>query len=480
MRRQENSHNIDLILLGKPIFIFSIFVLLLNDHVLKTYYPSWVTGKLSDFAGLFFFSILLGAVLNIIFPPFRLKQDQSASFAFGFTAIWFVLMKTLPFFNTLTENVLSRILFQNVQIILDPTDLIALAILLPAWRLRAQADAYHVGTKKNASYTVLVLGLLASLATGRVPSLSVGQFIVYEGAIYADMSGYFFDDKENIPYSTDGGKTWETIAVSDLPNQVVEKRGNYPKLPVSICIPNEPSICYCTDNEKILISSDGGKTWQTDWEIPLGRKKFMERYRKLDMGPYDLVVFPLKNGYRVLVAAGEEGILVKELDGDWKRQSVLGAGPTPYQANDPFDAFYLVLVEILVTSAVAILLLFLYVLVHAKTYGSVGIILSVLFIFVMIFIVWSFPIGYYTLNAAFILFLFLFFFMNVEAKINTVDRTNRGVKALGFVWLASIAFFVLWTTGIIPVYEISLVCAVSTNVAYFIWLLYRLVVGVEK
>ena len=105
--------------------------------------------------------------------------------------------------------------------------------------------------------------------------------------------------------------------------------------------------------------------------------------------------------------------------------------------------------------------------------------MSVLFVFLMIFIAWRLPIGY-TFYVAFIVLPILFLFMNVEAKNNTVDRTNRGVKALGVVWLASIAFFVLWTIGFIPVYEISLACAVSTNVAYFAWLLYRLVMRVRK
>ena len=41
--------------------VLGIVVLLLNDHVLKQAFPGLITGKLSDFAGLAFFPLLLQA-----------------------------------------------------------------------------------------------------------------------------------------------------------------------------------------------------------------------------------------------------------------------------------------------------------------------------------------------------------------------------------------------------------------------------------
>ena len=38
-------------LLGRPWFLGFVFVLALNDHLLKDLYPGWWTGKPSDFAG---------------------------------------------------------------------------------------------------------------------------------------------------------------------------------------------------------------------------------------------------------------------------------------------------------------------------------------------------------------------------------------------------------------------------------------------
>lgn len=47
--------------LVNPVFLFSLVILLLNDIFLKYQFPNFLTGKLSDFAGLFAFSFFLFA-----------------------------------------------------------------------------------------------------------------------------------------------------------------------------------------------------------------------------------------------------------------------------------------------------------------------------------------------------------------------------------------------------------------------------------
>ncbi len=61
--------------LQHPATWLSIALLLVNDHVLKVLYPSWITGKLSDFAGLFFFPFLLA--LAWVFSCLDQKSLQS-------------------------------------------------------------------------------------------------------------------------------------------------------------------------------------------------------------------------------------------------------------------------------------------------------------------------------------------------------------------------------------------------------------------
>ena len=51
--------------LGHPLSLGAVALLLLNDHVLKQAFPSILTGKLSDFAGLFFFPFLLAVLVGL-------------------------------------------------------------------------------------------------------------------------------------------------------------------------------------------------------------------------------------------------------------------------------------------------------------------------------------------------------------------------------------------------------------------------------
>ena len=76
-----------------PLTLISLILLLVNDHVLKIVMPSWLTGKLSDFSGLFFFPFLLAALLAFVLRE-KLNARQVGALAFGITAVWFALMKT--------------------------------------------------------------------------------------------------------------------------------------------------------------------------------------------------------------------------------------------------------------------------------------------------------------------------------------------------------------------------------------------------
>ena len=62
MKSKNPAFENSLACLQHPLTLLSIAILLLNDHVLKVVSPSWLTGKLSDFAGLFFFPIIVNGV----------------------------------------------------------------------------------------------------------------------------------------------------------------------------------------------------------------------------------------------------------------------------------------------------------------------------------------------------------------------------------------------------------------------------------
>jgi len=131
---------------------------------------------------------------------------------------------------------------------------------------------------------------------------------------------------------------------ADIPIEVTWQLEQPVQLPIIVCDPDNLRTCYrITGAEVVEGSSDGGQTWQVVWQVPPGRRKFMElaitRHvarckQSLDIGPYDLV-FHSRNGVTTLVvASGNEGIVVRTSDGTWQRYAVCFAYPTSYAIED--------------------------------------------------------------------------------------------------------------------------------------------------
>lgn len=108
-----------------PTPLVALAVLLLNDHALKGagVLPGWLTGKLSDFAGLALFPVLLTTLVEL-HPraPRRLVVALGSALA---TGLAFSLLKAWPAANALANAAWGAVA-------LDPTDLVALPALLLA------------------------------------------------------------------------------------------------------------------------------------------------------------------------------------------------------------------------------------------------------------------------------------------------------------------------------------------------------------
>ncbi|MEQ8926632.1 MAG: hypothetical protein RLO81_12505 [Fulvivirga sp.] len=102
-------------ILSRPLFTLSLGILLLNDFYLKYEYSNWMTGKLSDFAGLFIFPLFLSS--------FRIKWSKSIYLG---TALLFIFWK-----SPLSQDIIEWA--QNIGIgfnrTVDYSDLLALSIL---------------------------------------------------------------------------------------------------------------------------------------------------------------------------------------------------------------------------------------------------------------------------------------------------------------------------------------------------------------
>ena len=116
-------------LLQSPAFLLSLGLLLFNDFFLKGAFPGLLTGKLSDFAGLFAFALFWIA----LFPAYRKSICWS-------TALFFLFWKT-PFSQPLIEswNTLTGLHYARV---VDYTDYLALLTLPLAYHCSFLSSQY--------------------------------------------------------------------------------------------------------------------------------------------------------------------------------------------------------------------------------------------------------------------------------------------------------------------------------------------------
>jgi hypothetical protein len=125
--------------LRHPLVLLSLVLTLLNDQYLKYQYPGFLTGKLSDFAGLFYFPFFLYAVSVFLRHP---NQQHSQISLRGFavclvvTEILFVLLKYTALRAEFVQ--LFSWYFFKIEITPDISDMWALTVHMPAFILARQ------------------------------------------------------------------------------------------------------------------------------------------------------------------------------------------------------------------------------------------------------------------------------------------------------------------------------------------------------
>ncbi|MCU0655515.1 MAG: hypothetical protein MUF64_09575 [Polyangiaceae bacterium] len=135
-------------LLLHPAPLVALAVLVVNDHLLKIHTPGLMTGKLSDLAGLVYFPLLLFAALGgltgrvgrgglvgcvvatgVVFGAVKVEPAATEVYRRGLGALqwpWWALR------GWLEGGELPGLL--RVEAVTDPTDLVALPMLLvPLW-----------------------------------------------------------------------------------------------------------------------------------------------------------------------------------------------------------------------------------------------------------------------------------------------------------------------------------------------------------
>jgi len=141
-------------------FIIGLTILLLNDFLLKGLYGNWLTGKLSDFSGLFVFALFWTA----FYPRQRIKIIWLTGFLFTF---W-----KSPFSQPLIDS-WNNLGFINIYRTVDYTDLIALTILPIAYFFEINIEKART-FKINPVFPVLI-SAFAFMATSYRTDVNINK-----------------------------------------------------------------------------------------------------------------------------------------------------------------------------------------------------------------------------------------------------------------------------------------------------------------
>lgn len=146
--------------LVNPFFGIGVIVLILNDHWLKWQYGNWLTGKLSDFAGL----LILPFFVAFLFPKLRSKAPLISGLFFIYWKLP-ISQPVIDLYNQLAPIPITRVV--------DLSDFLALFVLPFSQRLLWQIDhqkANHARAIRLGSQLVLLCTCFAFMATS--PPLS--------------------------------------------------------------------------------------------------------------------------------------------------------------------------------------------------------------------------------------------------------------------------------------------------------------------
>jgi hypothetical protein len=463
--------------LSHPITLAAVGVLLLNDHVLRRWWPSWMTGKLGDVAWLAFFPLIMALAFALIVPARVKARDQVvAGLAFGFTALLFALGKTVPAVHALIVAVLGAILRMPIGLRLDPTDLITLPALWIGWRVWWMERGVLPRVVTRRGWAVMALGAMATMANSPTP-LSFGIT-----CLLANPNGSLIaatQDSDDHFVSKDGGWTWGTT---------IQYRGSYPSQcpdsrsgeAWSLHDPDNTDTVYLfAPDQGVLRSVDGGEHWQVDLSTTLSEAQQQYYYQDWSStgGPYDALFEPASGD--LLVAMGVEGIARRTDAGKWVWIDV---GMYHHQEYSDINALSKALGAELILAVV--LGLFTPALLHTLVEGKSGIRLpfTVIFILLLILAIMTVPAGELPTFDVGLYMAFIFPLLIIAPSIYGFLSLSWLLRQSWQLWVVPLVIpvlfvvpYFLWTQNVIQNHSVATYIAVAMVIAAFaaVYVAYR-------
>jgi hypothetical protein len=331
------------------------------------------------------------------------------------------------------------------------------------------------------AYLALGLASLATMATPPcAPQARVVRLGVLEQSVYASLDyKHSGGGPPEIARSDHGGRRWTVPDPADVPAEVARQLEQPAPWPVTVCDPENPQICYrITGAEQVEGSLDGGQTWQVVWQVPWGRRQYMERFiarqpnpqvckHGLDLGPYDLALLPQNGAATLVVALGNEGVVVRTLQGTWQRYAVMNASPTPYAGGERSVLFWLLPAENLISLVAAVLAWWAFCIsgwqaTLSKAHFPPGwsrvllpllpiVAFGVILVFVGPVLTWRRIVS-----------------LSPQPQMARQAAWTCVVAAAGIFPLAWLPF-PLWVLGAVPVYEIAQALSVLVGISALVW-----------
>ncbi len=348
------AHRRALRCLAHPASLAAIVLLLANDHGLKQAHPSALTGKLSDLAGLLFFPFLMAFCLAWL-PGLGRDEVRLGRLSIAITALWFAGLQLSPLVEAATMRLVGMITGGDGVNVRDATDLVALAMLWPAWRIWYAED--EIGSTSGAraitwlhrkppsrlrpllGSLALVLAAFATLATSPPYEPRVQQLFEVGDRVCTN-AVEFENDLYSVACSADGGRSWQPADDVEPPE--------YSRMqpPVAMaCVPPDDRVCYrAAGEERIEVTQDGGRTWNLAWSIPESRQGYRDRilsppwffglsFSSFDPGPDSMIVIGDDSSHHLIVANGSEGVVLRDMNGRWTQHGVGSLQPMPLRVS---------------------------------------------------------------------------------------------------------------------------------------------------
>jgi hypothetical protein len=314
--------------LASPGFALALVVLVLNDHVLKTAYPGWITGKLSDVAGLVVAPLLLGVLLT----AWRVPRPMLVAIAV--VGLGFTLTKSAVAVAAVASDLWSLTGVPS-EMRADTTDLLALPALCAAWLVHRRVASSPTRSWRDIvaraiGVALLPVAVLATAATSCASDQGLENLNVVSGSFSPSFAGR--EERIGVSgYVMAGDGTLASLRprVVDLPDEGVRRQVDAACDGDGTCWRIDPGVDHVPS---VQVSTDGGATWTRDlWvtpderdaalvDVPVGcNEEPSARLR-------DLVVLKDGTSVRVAVAASSAGMYMRTVGGRWTRLSLAEIG----------------------------------------------------------------------------------------------------------------------------------------------------------